>query len=103
MSYKYKRKGNYDVTKDGHTMFVEDIVRDLDRKSFLEVELEAKDKENQRLRWMLCVNSCEQPYLDDGEMQDNSKLPYIDYKRDLIGEIKEKLSMRVLGLTKEGE
>lgn len=34
------KKANYNgVTKDGHTMFIEDIVKDLNRKSFLEAEV----------------------------------------------------------------
>jgi hypothetical protein len=34
--YEYKAP---DITKDGHTMFNKDVVKDLNRKSFLESEL----------------------------------------------------------------
>lgn len=53
-------------------------------------------EENQQLRWMLCNAFCLQPYLDDGEMQDNSKMPHIDFKRDTIEEIKSKMVERLL-------
>lgn len=33
---KYKINKRGDITKDGHTMFKEDIVRDLNRLAFLE-------------------------------------------------------------------
>ena len=40
----YKRTGE-NITKDGHTMFHCDIVKELKRKVYLEQELEAKAKE----------------------------------------------------------
>lgn len=40
MSYKYGINKKYEFTKDGHTMFNADVLRDLERKSFLEVELQ---------------------------------------------------------------
>lgn len=36
---EYKLKGSIHITKDGHTMFREDIVNDLNRKSYLEEKL----------------------------------------------------------------
>jgi len=44
MMVKYKRTGG-DITKDGHTMFHCDIVKELNRKAYLEKELEAKNQE----------------------------------------------------------
>lgn len=38
MAYKYERKGEVDFTKDGHTMFHDDVLSDLRRKSYLEQE-----------------------------------------------------------------
>ncbi|QDP67524.1 MAG: hypothetical protein Unbinned5350contig1004_31 [Prokaryotic dsDNA virus sp.] len=35
---KYK-ESSVGITKDGHTMFVQDIVKDLNRKSYLETQL----------------------------------------------------------------
>ncbi len=52
--------------------------------------------ENQQLRWMLCVSYSRHPYLDDGEMQDNSTLPHIDFRRDPISEIKRKMAERIV-------
>lgn len=63
-------------------------------------------QENQQLRWMLCVSYSKQPYLDDGEMQDNSVLPHIDFKRDSIDEIKSKMAKRMIAAeraTKEAD
>lgn len=51
-------------------------------------------EENKTLRTMLCLTGSALPYMDDGEMQDNSTFPYIDYKRDSSEEIKNKLSKR---------
>lgn len=51
-------------------------------------------KENQALRWMLCNSYCKHPYLDDGEMQDNSVSPFIDFKRDSMEVIKQKILER---------
>jgi hypothetical protein len=45
---EYKLDGGQ-VTKDGHTMFPEDVVKDLNRKSYLEAELESLRAENERL------------------------------------------------------
>ncbi len=45
MSYKYKRKGKTDITKSGHTMFFDDILKDLKRKEYLESQLQANKKE----------------------------------------------------------
>lgn len=34
-------------------------------------------------------------YLDDGELQDNTEIPYIDFKRDSAAEILIKLKKRI--------
>lgn len=50
--------------------------------------------ENQKLRWLLCINYSSQPYLDDGEMQDSSIHPFIDFKRDSVEVIEQKILER---------
>ncbi len=44
--YEYKAP---DITKDGHTMFNKDVVKDLNRKSFLEQEIIDLKKNNEHL------------------------------------------------------
>ncbi len=43
------------VFKDGHRMFMEDVVKDLNRKSYLENKLEQLQKENEELRTALSL------------------------------------------------
>ena len=50
--YEYKAP---DITKDGHTMFNKDIVKDLNRKSFLESELIKLKKLNAELNNIVSV------------------------------------------------
>ena len=42
------------------------------------------------LRRMLCIAASTYPYTDDGELQDNSILPHIDYLRDSVEQIQRK-------------
>jgi len=52
-------------------------------------------QEIRELRMMLCMAHCKGiPYLDDGEIQDNTVAPFIDYKRDTIAEIRHKWLVR---------
>jgi len=52
-------------------------------------------QEVRELRMMLCMAHCKgMPYLDDGEIQDNTVHPVIDYKRDTIAEIRHKWYVR---------
>jgi hypothetical protein len=52
--------------------------------------------ENILLRQILAlrVSGCSQLYTDDGELQDNSERPFIDYKRDSATDIQRKLQER---------
>lgn len=50
MSYRYGINRKHEFTKDGHTMFNADVLRDLERKEWLEKELEAKNKELAQLK-----------------------------------------------------
>jgi len=65
----------------------------------LEITIEALRQENAQLRELLCLrssSSTHMPYMDDGELQDNSAFPCIDYKRDSVAEIISKLQQRTL-------
>lgn len=42
-------------------------------------------------------------YLDDGEVQDGTTYPVIDYRRDSLLEIHEKLAKRKISSTSPGE
>jgi len=53
MSYKYKQFKNNSVTKNGHTMFIGDVVSDLNRKSFVEDLLIEQNKEIADLKTQL--------------------------------------------------
>jgi hypothetical protein len=49
------------------------------------------------LRLMLCiVYAGSGAYTDDGEMQDNDRLPFIDFRRDTAAEIQRKIIQRNL-------
>lgn len=51
--------------------------------------------DNRKLRFLLaCRVAGPLMYTDDGEMQDNSEFPSIDFKRDPVSEIQEKLMAR---------
>ena len=51
--------------------------------------------ENKKLRVLVAgLYSGSNLYSDDGELQDNSKHPHIDFKRDSVGEIKRKMRER---------
>lgn len=71
----------------------------------LEYEIEDSRQENAQLRELLCLRSAlptHMPYMDDGELQDNSEFPCIDYKRDSVAEIISKLQQRTLNALKGG-
>lgn len=53
MSYKYKKLGHSDITKDGHTMLTDDVVSDLNKKSFVEDLLIEQNKEIANLKAQL--------------------------------------------------
>ena len=57
-----------------------------------DAEIERLRKENHMLRsWVAPLTA----YRDDGEIQDNSEHPWIDYKRDSLFEIQCKIAARV--------
>lgn len=59
--------------------------------------LEAAHAENAELRRMLAMAYCRFGlYGDDGELQDNTTFPFIDFKRDPVKEIEDKMSHRSL-------
>ncbi|MDY7537553.1 hypothetical protein RGU72_04710 [Undibacterium sp. 5I1] len=71
----------------------------------LQADCAAMKEENKELRALLCIRSASPthiPYMDDGEMQDNSMLPRIDYKRDSVEAIKRKLTARTVAKLKGG-
>lgn len=81
-------------------MMIADAVGDKLKES-----TEAIRKENEQLRELLCLRSSSSthlPYMDDGELQDNSAFPCIDYKRDSVAEIISKLQQRTLKELKGG-
>jgi len=47
--YKFNKHNNV-IEKDGHTMFLEDVEKDLNRKSYLEEENKELKTENERLK-----------------------------------------------------
>jgi len=73
-----------------------------DRASDLLTENEKLVKENLELRLLLCSATVgSKGYYDDGEMQDNTVLPSIDFKRDSVEMIKNKMWRRVLDNAKQ--
>lgn len=53
-------------------------------------------KQDRLLRQLLCLTYCAYPYLDDGELQDNTDHPTIDFLRDSAEEIQRKMRVRSL-------
>lgn len=79
--------------------------------NFLNAELNARDNrikflegENLQLRIMCALaHAGIHLYSDDGELQDSRTHPFIDWKRDSVEEIQEKLLQRTIAaLKKEG-
>jgi hypothetical protein len=65
-------------------------------------EIEALDKENKIFRRLLAMSySGPSLYHDDGELQDNSAAPFIDFRNDSAEEIEEKIHIRGLNALKE--
>lgn len=62
------------------------------------MSLETLRAENARLRVLLAMAHCSRLYTDDGELQDNSAFPSIDFKRDTPDMIVAKLRERNLAL-----
>jgi hypothetical protein len=63
----------------------------------------ALESENWRLRAIWAVTLCGKTlYHDDGELQDSSMCPFIDFKRDSIDDIRSKLLERRKALSPEG-
>lgn len=57
--------------------------------------VQALKEENKKLREMLAfAQAGSMLYHDDGELQDNSTVPFIDYKRDSVDDIIRKRTQR---------
>jgi hypothetical protein len=54
------------------------------------------DSDADRLRVLLAGVYCPLLYADDGELQDNRVAPFIDFKRDSVDEIAEKMKQRTI-------
>jgi len=54
----------------------------------------AMEHDNRELRRIIAFNLGKSLYTDDGELQDNSRLPFIDFYRDTAEEINRKLKER---------
>jgi hypothetical protein len=52
------------------------------------------EHDNRELRRIIAFNLGKSLYTDDGELQDNSRLPFIDFYRDTAEEINRKLKER---------
>lgn len=66
----------------------------LHAKSDIARQLAWRDREIQELRVLLAHQISNQLYVDDGELQDNSVHPMIDFLRDPPEEIRNKLNLR---------
>jgi hypothetical protein len=63
-----------------------------DSKTILHLQVD-----NKKLRQMLAFAYCGyRLYPDDGELQDNTEHPCIDFKRDSVDDIQHKIQQRVL-------
>jgi hypothetical protein len=77
--------------REGLTQNAEDF--DSKVSEFLS-DIEALIKENIELRRLLLFSRCEAPHTDDGELQDNTKHPTIDYLRFSVDEINAAMGRR---------
>lgn len=60
-------------------------------------ELELLRAENAVLRFMCATaGGLDGLYYDDGELQDSREQPWIDWRRDSVAEIRDKLTQRAL-------
>lgn len=65
--------------------------------------LRQAEDDNKKLRRLLAIRvSGAMLYADDGELQCNKELPFIDFKRDSSAEIERKLIERGLNSIKKG-
>jgi hypothetical protein len=72
-----------------------DLMLSLRNNAFITTQSEKAREENQSLRRLLAFHySGTKLYHDDGELQDNSAHPLIDFKRDTPHEIREKMFIR---------
>ena len=59
------------------------------------------ERENRTLRRLLCFKVAGgKGHYDNGELQDNTEKPFIDFKRDSVNEIEKKLITRSLNKIK---
>ena len=83
-----------------HTLTLEDaralLADHAEREAALRAEVEA-------LRELLAITYAGPLlYADDGELQDNRAVPFIDFKRDDLGTIRQAMHDRALAQAKEG-
>ena len=62
----------------------------------LRAALEQGQKENKQLRKLMCVKTSQSHYMDDGELQDNSEFPVIDFLRDTPEQIESAWKTRMI-------
>lgn len=63
------------------------------------LSVDLMNKDNRELRRMICISHESQPYMDDGEAQGQT----IDYMRDSVYDIKQKLLLRAMAKLREQE
>lgn len=77
---------------------------EVEKKAVLDAVFTPLDvaSENRELRIMLAIaHAGLSLYTDDGELQDNRVLPFIDFKRDSVAEIERKLRERAYASAKD--
>jgi hypothetical protein len=89
--------------RDWDTWHDEQLAKIIDAARQLEVkrskpEVEEIQKDAAHMRMLLAVRCAPLPelYTDDGELQDNSEIPFIDFKRDTAAKIEAKLRQRAI-------
>lgn len=102
----YEAKAKYYVEKsDRLEAEVKAVREEIDFQDACNTEQQATITEltadNLQLRSLACRAIAKQPYLDDGELQDNS-FPYpIDFLRDSVDEIEKRLTARMVAALQE--
>lgn len=61
-----------------------------------DLQISDLERENVRLRRMLCLARSHLPYMDDGEAHDGEFHPGIDYLRDSVDDIERKYNSQAV-------
>ena len=85
----------YDVAR-GAPLAPGFIRRWADRLAALSAASDARDAEDWREGWAISYSGPSKLYGDDGELQDNSESPFIDWRRDSAKEILSKIQERAV-------